>query len=59
MAAAAFQLHFDNDTRRFILESRDPESGEVLVQIPPRDALEQLKALTGTEHRGGRLDSTA
>jgi len=39
-----FTLHYDNDLQRLILEARDPVSGYVIVQIPPKYVLKQFSA---------------
>ena len=42
--AIGFTLAFDADTQRLILEARDPVSGVVIYQIPPKSALRQLSS---------------
>ena len=44
-----FTLRYDNDLQRLILEARDPVSGYVIVQIPPKYVLRQFSA-TGRAH---------
>jgi hypothetical protein len=39
-----FTLRYDNDLQRLILEARDPVSGYVIVQIPPKYVLKQFSA---------------
>jgi hypothetical protein len=39
-----FTLHYDNDLQRLILEARDPVSGYVIVQIPPKYVVKQFSA---------------
>ena len=39
-----FTLHYDNDLQRLILEARDPVSGYVITQIPPKYVLKQFSA---------------
>ena len=34
----------DADTQRLILEARDPSSGIVIYQIPPKSAIRQLSS---------------
>jgi len=37
-----FKLHFDGDSQRLILEAREPASGFVIVQIPPKYVVKQF-----------------
>jgi hypothetical protein len=46
-----FTLHYDSDLQRLILEARDPVSGYVIVQIPPKYVLKQFSA-TDRAHLG-------
>lgn len=39
-----FTLHFDGDSQRLILEAREPASGYVIVQIPPKYVVRQFSA---------------
>jgi hypothetical protein len=39
-----FTLHFDGDSQRLILEAREPASGYVIVQIPPKYVVKQFSA---------------
>jgi len=57
--AVGFTLAFDADTQRLILEARDPVSGVVIYQIPPKSALKQLSsAASAAPARGVAVDST-
>lgn len=58
----SFSLRFDIDTQRFILEARDPVTGMVTFQTPPKDLLKQIKAAanaTAADPRGRHIDSRA
>lgn len=39
-----FTLHYDGDLQRIILEAREPDSGYVIVQIPPKYVVKQFSA---------------
>lgn len=39
-----FSLHLDSDTHRMILEVRDPITGYVIYQMPPKYVIKQLSA---------------
>ena len=39
-----FTVHFDGDSQRLILEAREPASGYVIVQIPPKYVVKQFSA---------------
>ncbi len=39
-----FTLHYDGDLQRLILEAREPVSGYVIVQIPPKYVVKQFSA---------------
>jgi hypothetical protein len=39
-----FTVHFDGDSQRLILEAREPVSGYVIVQIPPKYVVKQFSA---------------
>jgi hypothetical protein len=58
-APIGFKLRYDQDTRRLILEARDPVSGFVIYQIPPKYVIKQFSARVGAVERarGGRVDS--
>lgn len=52
--------HFDEQTQRMILEARDPDSGFVVYQMPPKYIIKQFDAsASGTvpSTRGGKLDN--
>ncbi len=56
--AIGFALHYDQDLRRMILEARDPISGFVIYQIPPKYAAKQFATAGSAEpHRGAQVDS--
>lgn len=58
VAAVGFTLAFDADTQRLILEARDPVSGFVIYQIPPKSALKQLSpSASAAPSRGAKVDS--
>lgn len=39
-----FSLHLDSDTHRMFLEVRDPITGYVIYQMPPKYVIKQLSA---------------
>ena len=43
-SAIGFTVHFDGDSQRLILEAREPASGYVIVQIPPKYVVKQFSA---------------
>jgi hypothetical protein len=49
-----FTLHYDSDLQRLILEARDPVSGYVIVQIPPKYVLKQFSAQDRAQFEGSR-----
>lgn len=56
--AVGFTLAFDPDTQRLILEARDPNSGIVIYQIPPKSAIKQLSSsANAASPRGATVDS--
>ena len=59
-APFALTQHYDQDTRRLILEARDPVSGFVIYQMPPKYVIKQFSASVSTGFapaRGARVDS--
>lgn len=59
-APFALTQHYDQDTRRLILEARDPVSGFVIYQMPPKYVIKQFSASVSTRvapARGARVDS--
>jgi hypothetical protein len=58
-APIGFKLRYDQDTQRLILEARDPVSGFVIYQIPPKYVVKQFTAKVGTiaPARGKQVDS--
>lgn len=59
-APFALTQHYDQDTRRLILEARDPVSGFVIYQMPPKYVIKQFSASVSTSvapARGARVDS--
>jgi hypothetical protein len=54
-----FTLHFDGDSQRLILEAREPASGYLIVQIPPKYVVKQFSATVRSNivaKRGQGLD---
>ena len=54
-----FTLHYDDDLHRLILESRDPVTGFVIYQMPPKYIVKQFTATVSpgiAENRGASLD---
>ncbi len=41
-------VHFDGDSQRLILEAREPVSGYLIVQIPPKYVVKQFSATVRT-----------
>jgi len=58
-APIGFSLHYDQDLKRMILEARDPISGFVIYQMPPKYVLRQFSAASsaGAPTRGARVNS--
>ncbi len=59
-AAFALTQHYDQDTRHLILEARDPVSGFVIYQMPPKYVIKQFSASISTSvapARGARVDN--
>ena len=54
-----FTLHYDNDTRRLILEAREPVTGFLIYQMPPKYVVRQFTASVGgiEPARGATVDS--
>jgi hypothetical protein len=44
LSPIGFTLHFDGDSQRLILEAREPASGYLIVQIPPKYVVKQFSA---------------
>ena len=54
-----FTLHYDDDLHRLILESRDPITGFVIYQMPPKYVVKQFTATVTPslpENRGASVD---
>jgi uncharacterized FlaG/YvyC family protein len=54
-----FTLHYDDDLHRLILESRDPITGFVIYQMPPKYVVKQFTATVApsiSENRGASVD---
>ena len=54
-----FTLHYDDDLHRLILESRDPITGFVIYQMPPKYVVKQFTATVAPsigENRGTSVD---
>jgi hypothetical protein len=61
-SSVPYTLHFDTEIQRFILEARDPVSGIVIFQMPPKSAFREMEATAGEAagmRRGGSLDKSA
>lgn len=57
-----YQLHYDVETQRFILEARDPKTGAIIISLPPQTALQQIQssaAVTADSPLGHRVDKNA
>lgn len=57
-----YQLQYDAETRRFILEARDPKTGAVIIELPPQSALQQIQAsaaVTDSSPLGASIDKSA
>ncbi len=57
--AIGFSLLYDPETRRMILEAREPVSGFVIYQMPPKYVIKQFSASIGSiaPLRGEQVDS--
>jgi hypothetical protein len=64
-AAAAgipYQLHFDAETQRYILEARDPHTGAIVATLPPQSVLQQIQLTaeaSGDSPLGQSVDQSA
>lgn len=61
-SSVPYTLHFDTEMQRFILEARDPVSGLVIFQMPPKSAFREMEAAVGeaaASTRGASLDKRA
>lgn len=58
-AAFPFSLQFDPDTHRLMIESRDPVTGFIVFQVPPKTAIRAIEASGGAIARGERVDREA
>jgi hypothetical protein len=59
---APYQLSYDAETQRYILESRDPVTGAIIFQLPPQTALGQIEAsrsASAPTRLGRRVDQSA
>ena len=55
-----FALHYDLDTQRMILEVREPATGYVIYQMPPKYVIKQFStsgSAVASPARGARVDS--
>jgi hypothetical protein len=54
-----FALHYDADMQRLILEVREPVTGYVIYQMPPKYVVRQFSASStaAASSRGARVDS--
>jgi hypothetical protein len=59
--AIGFSLQYDPETRRMFLEAREPVSGFVIFQMPPKYVIKQFSASIGRIEpaRGAKVDSAA
>ncbi len=59
--AIGFSLSYDSTTGRMILEAREPGSGFIIYQMPPKYVVKQFTATVGgiEPARGGQVDGTA
>jgi hypothetical protein len=57
--AIGFTLHFDADMQRLILEVREPSTGFVIYQMPPKYVIKQFNVTAGAipSTRGARVNS--
>jgi hypothetical protein len=59
-APFSLSYHFDEQTQRMILEARDPASGFVVFQMPPKYIIKQFTTSAGgtaAATRGAKLDN--
>jgi len=56
-----FSTSYDPSTGRIILEAREPRSGFIIYQMPPKYVIKQFAASIGAIEpaRGGRIDGAA
>jgi hypothetical protein len=57
-----YQLHYDAETQRFIIEARDPKTGAIIIALPPQTALQHIQAsaaVTDASPLGKRVDENA
>ena len=57
--AFPLSLQFDPETHRLMIESRDPVSGFVVFQVPPKTAIRAIAGASGGAARGERVDREA
>jgi hypothetical protein len=56
--AIGFALHYDADMQRLILEVREPVTGYLIYQMPPKYVVKQFSAsASAAAPRGARVDS--
>jgi hypothetical protein len=56
-----FSIRFDSDMHRLVLQLRDPLTGMVTFQMPPKQAAQQMAATasaTATDPRGRTVDGS-
>jgi hypothetical protein len=60
-SAIGFSLDYDASTGRMILESREPVSGFIIYQMPPKYVIKQFTASVGdiAPARGAQVNSAA
>jgi hypothetical protein len=54
--AFSFQLQIDPETQRVILEARDPVTGFVIFEAPPKTAFSAINGGGASNSRGGSVD---
>jgi hypothetical protein len=60
LSSMGFALHYDADTQRLILEVREPVTGYVIYQMPPKYVIKQFStsaSAVAAPARGARVDS--
>ncbi|HTS92982.1 MAG TPA: hypothetical protein VMG55_13320 [Stellaceae bacterium] len=57
--AFPLSLQFDPETHRVMIESRDPVTGFVVFQVPPKTAIRAIAGASVAFARGKRVDSEA
>ena len=55
-SAFPLSLQFDAETHRLMIESRDPVSGFIVFQVPPKTAIRAIANSNVSAPRGERVD---